>query len=67
MTRPVPVADSAIDRRGRLWTCWQFSLNPFDSQWECPKTGGGATWAQLDGIAHGPVVAFDSREFGVSA
>lgn len=66
MTRPVPIADTVLDRQRRVWVLVAPSLNPFDSMWECPATGAGATWAVLD-LAYGVDVVFTAGRIEVSA
>lgn len=63
---PVPDADRALDRHGRIWHCFRPSTDPYSSLWERPDTGAGATWALLQGVAHGPVVAYRSDEWAVA-
>lgn len=59
ITPPVPIADRALDTRGRVWHCWHLALDPYASLWGCPATGAGATWAHLAG-AYGVTGAWNS-------
>jgi hypothetical protein len=60
---PVPVADLALDARGRLWTCWSPHPDPHESGWATSDSRSSASLAMLLGGHYGPMVFIDSSDF----